>query len=94
MKSYRFKSYGLILLGVLITFLMLTALSSTSNPVPAQSEPTATATPDPRIDPEALEPGDTQGLMIGAAVILGIILAGVLIQRLRFTPSHDKSNGT
>jgi hypothetical protein len=29
-----------------------------------------------------LESGDTQGLMIGAAVILAIVLGGVLILRL------------
>jgi hypothetical protein len=92
MKSYRIKSHILITIGVLIVFVLLSALNFPSNPVPAQSEPTPTATPDPRIDPEALQPGDTQGLMIGAAVILVIILAGVLFQRLRYTTSQNKND--
>ena len=82
MKSFRIKPYYIVFIGVLIAFL-LSALSFPSNPATlASTETTPTITPDPRINPRVLESGNTQGLMIGAAVILAIILIGVMVQLL------------
>ena len=83
MKSFRIKPYYIIFIGVLIAFL-LSALSfpSSSASALATLETTPTITPDPRINPLVLESGNTQGLMIGAAVILAIILIGVMVQLL------------
>ena len=81
MKSLRIKPHYIVFIGVLIAFI-LSALSFPSYPAStlASTETTPTITPDPRINPQVLESGNTQGLMIGAAVILAIILMGVLVQ--------------
>ena len=84
MKSFPIKPYHIAIIGVLIAFLALTALSFPTNSTfaAATSIPTPTVTPDPRINADVLESGDTNGLMVGAAVILMIVLGGVLILRL------------
>ena len=84
MKSFRIKPHYIAVIGILFAFLLLSALSFPASPASAlsNSDPTPTITPDPRIDPMVLESGNTQGLMIGAGVILTIILMGVIVQRL------------
>ena len=83
MKSYPIKPHYIAFIGVLIAFVALSALSFPPNSTLAAATtiPTPTVTPDPRINPNVLESGDTHGLMIGAAVILVIVLGGVLILR-------------
>jgi uncharacterized protein HemX len=84
MKSFQIKPHQIAIIGVLIAFFVLTALSFPSNSTfaAATSIPTPTVTPDPRVNANVLESGDTNGLMVGAAVILAIVLGGVLILRL------------
>jgi uncharacterized protein HemX len=84
MKSLPIKPHHIAIIGVLIAFLALTALSFPPNSTfaVATSIPTPTVTPDPRINADVLESGNTNSLMVGAAVILAIVLGGVLILRL------------
>jgi hypothetical protein len=84
MKFNPFKPHHVVFIGIVIALLALSALSfpASSTFAAATSIPTPTVTPDPRINANVLESGDTNGLMIGATVILAIVLGGVLILRL------------
>ena len=78
------KSYQAILVGLLIGFILLSGLILPLRTIPllVEQDPTPTSTPIAKDYPSVLESGGTQGLMIGAAVIVSIILGGVIIQRV------------
>lgn len=77
------KSYRVIIIGLLIGFVLLSGLSfpAKTTSLLTNPDPTPTVTPIAGDDTLTLKSGETQGLMIGAGVIVFIILGGVLIQR-------------
>ena len=84
MKSLTKKTRQLLYLGLLFAFIVLTGLSLPRQISALQStpEPTPTITPIFIHGEEPLKSGETGGLMLGAAIILVIIIAGVIIQRV------------
>ena len=77
------KSNRVLIIGLLICFILLSGLSFPAKITSLQTnpDPTPTVTPIAGDDNLPLKSGETQGLMIGAGVIVFIILGGVLIQR-------------
>lgn len=84
MKSLKKINRQLLIIGVLLVFLLLTGLSLPTqfNKLQATPEPTPSSTPIFINGESPLESGDTQGLILGAVLILVIILSGVSIQRI------------
>jgi hypothetical protein len=82
MKSLSKKTRYLIILGSILFVVLFAGLNIPRHIVPAQGDtsptPTALAT---LIDPIS-QSGDTEGLIMGASIILIIILLGVMIQRV------------
>ncbi|MCJ7717872.1 MAG: hypothetical protein MUO54_15320 [Anaerolineales bacterium] len=78
------KTYQVVLMLLLISFVLLAGLSLPTNNrlLQTNSDPTPTATP--KVEKAALEreSGDTIGLIYGASLILIIILGGLFIQML------------
>jgi hypothetical protein len=73
----------MILLGSLLLVVLFSGLSLSNQSVPAQAE----GSPTPSVSSEnslpTLQSGDTEGLILGAGIILFIILSGVVIQRIQ-----------
>ena len=86
------KSYQLVIIGLLIGLILVAGLSipAKSGPLLTNPDPTPTTTPQAEDGPTVFESGDTQGLMVGAGVIVLIILSGVYIQRLLTKPKSTK----
>ena len=84
MRPLSKKTRQLFYLGLLFVFIMLTGLSLPGQISALQSTPDPTSSITPIFLPgeEPLKSGETGGLMLGAAIILIIIIAGVLIQRI------------
>ncbi len=84
MKPLTKKTRQVIYFGLLFAFIVLTALSLPRQISALQTtpEPTPTITPILINGEEPLKSGETGGLMIGAVIILLIIIAGVVIQRI------------
>jgi hypothetical protein len=80
------KSTQILVIGLLIGFIFLFGLINPVNNSLRLTNTNAASTPKPTQDPLVLESGDTQGLMIGAGVIVLIILSGVVIQRVLKPP--------
>jgi len=86
MKSLSKIPRQLLIIGILLVFLLLAGLSFPGQVIKLQATPETT--PTPTLTPvlingeSPLESGDTQGLILGAVLILMIILSGVLIQRI------------
>ncbi len=82
MKSLSKKTRYLIILGSMLFVLFFAGLNLPRHIVPAQAEssptPTVLATPEGPNE----QSGDTEGLIMGAGIILVMILLGVLIQRV------------
>ena len=84
MKSLPKRTRQLLILGALIVFVLFAGLSLPKQVGALQSTPD----PTPAITSTAiygeipLELGETQGLMLGAGIILFIILSGGFIQRI------------
>jgi hypothetical protein len=92
------KPIQIILIG-LAAVLLLTVLLVPSRALPsalAQTKTTQTPQPEQKSKELPLQSGDTEGLIIGAGVIVLIIVIGVLISRVVFPPqttdSHTPSN--
>jgi len=82
------KPFQIIIIA-LAAVLLLTVLLVPSRALPsalAQSNTTQTPTPDRNNKELPLQSGDTEGLIIGAGVIVLIIVIGVLISRVIFPP--------
>ena len=91
MRSFSKKTRYLIILGSLLLLALVTGLSLSNHAVPAQTESSPTPTVL-EVDGEiALKSGDTEGLILGAGIILFIILSGVVIQRSIMKGFADKS---
>lgn len=78
-----------IILITLAAVLLLTVLLVPSKALPsALAQTKTTQTPQPEDKPKdlPLQSGDTEGLIIGAGVIVMIIVIGVLISRVIFPP--------
>ncbi len=78
------KPYQVVLCGFLLGAIILSVFNFPTQIQPFSTENnTPTPTPAPKKGSEqlTLESGDTTGLMIGAAVIVVIILAGVVISQ-------------
>jgi hypothetical protein len=71
----------MIILGSLLVLVVITGLSLTNDSVPAQAESSPTPATLTANGEPILESGDTEGLILGAGIILFIILSGVVIQR-------------
>jgi hypothetical protein len=82
MKSLSKKTRYLIILGSMVFVLVFAGLNLPRHIVPAQSESSPTPTVLATLEDPIVQSGDTEGLIIGASIILVIILLGVLIQRL------------
>ena len=79
----------MIILGSLLIIVLVTGLSLANNSVTAQAEsPPTPTTLDVNGEP-ILESGDTEGLILGAGIILFIILSGVVIQRTRLKNDNE-----
>ena len=84
------KPIQIILIAV-AAVLLLTVLAVPSRALPsalAQTKTTQTLTPEKKGEDLPLQSGDTEGLIIGAGVIVLIIILGVLISRVFFPPQH------
>jgi hypothetical protein len=84
-----------IILIALAAVLLLTVLMVPSKALPsalAQTKTTQTPTPEKKGEELPLQSGDTEGLIIGAGVIVLIIIIGVLISRVFFRPQCDESS--
>ena len=82
MKSLSKKTRYLIILGSMFFVLLFAGLNLPRHIVPAQAETSPTPTVLATIEDPIAQSGDTEGLIIGAEIILVIILLGVLIQRV------------
>jgi hypothetical protein len=81
MRSLPKKTRTIILLSSLLVVILITGVSLTSHSVPAQAESSPTPTVPGEDGEVILKSGDTEGLILGAGIILFIILSGVVIQR-------------
>lgn len=79
MKPLSNKTLSVILLSSLLLVLLFSGLNLPNLSAQAQAEvsPTPTANPE-----QVVRSGDTEGLILGAGIILFIILGGVIIQRM------------
>jgi hypothetical protein len=84
MKPLSNKTRQLVYIGLLLAIIVLTALSLPRQTSALQTtpEPTPSITPVFINGEEPLKSGETGGLMVGALIILLIIVAGVVIQRI------------
>ena len=89
MRSLSKKTRYLIILVSLLLLLLFTGLSLANHAVPAQAESSPTITAQEGEAETYLKSGDTEGLILGAGIILFIILSGVIIQR-SILKSHDE----
>ena len=89
MKSLSKKTWYTIILGSLLLIVLLTGLSFANHSVTAQAESSPTPTALDANGEPILESGDTEGLILGAGIILFIILSGVVIQRM-ILKSYDE----
>jgi|GEM_PF-1149366 hypothetical protein len=94
MKSYsKHTRLGIILLSLTL-FIILAGLSYPVKSAILQTE--ASPTPTPTIiyvnGEPVLQSGSTEGLIIGAGIILLIILSGVIIQRVIQKRNTTRSN--
>ena len=71
----------MVILGTLLLIVLVTGLSLANHSVTAQAESSPTPTTQEVNGEPILESGDTEGLILGAGIILFIILSGVIIQR-------------
>ena len=88
------KTYQIVLVVLLISFVLLASLSFPTNNRLMQTNTDSTPTATPEAEKADLEPvsGDTIGLIYGAILIFLIILGGVFIQKLVNKPgSLEKS---
>ena len=95
MKFLSRKTFRLLILaGVVIILVLVSALSASGQTGQPEATPQPSLTPTPTLSNGeiALISGDTEGMMLGAAAILVIILAGVFIQRylLKASPGGEK----
>ncbi len=84
MKSLSKHSRLLLIISSMLLFIILTGLSLPMRSAVLQTAPSPTPTPTIiYVNGEpVLQSGDTEGLILGAAVILLIIVSGVIIQRI------------
>jgi hypothetical protein len=84
MKSLPKITRQQVYIVILIVLITLTVLSLPRQVGALQTTPDPTPTITPTFPPgeEPLKSGETGGLMLGAAVIFGIIITGVWVQRL------------
>ena len=82
MKSLSKKTRNLIILSILLLVLLFGGLSLPNLSAQAQADPSPTPTSLTTTTEEVLVSGDTEGLILGAGIILFIILGGVIIQRM------------
>jgi multisubunit Na+/H+ antiporter MnhB subunit len=94
MKPLSKKTRLLVYIGLLFVFIVLTALSLPRQISALQTtlEPTPTITPIFIHGEEPLKSGETGGLMVGAAIILLIIVAGVVTHRIIQRINPDTSD--
>ena len=94
MRSLSKHTRLLIILSSLLLFIILTALSLPVSSAVQQTAPSPTPTPTIiYVNGEpVLQSGDTEGLIMGAAIILLIILSGVIIQRIILRKNPLKSD--
>lgn len=81
MRSISKKTRCMIILGSLLLLVLFTGLSLTNHSAPAEGDPSPTPATQSANGAPLLKSGDTEGLILGAGVILFIILSGVVIQR-------------
>jgi len=81
MKSLSKKTRTILIVGSLLLIAFFAGISLTGQAARAQTEATPTPTPQIIDGNPVLESGDTEGLILGAGIILVIILGGVIIQR-------------
>ncbi|MFL7812240.1 MAG: hypothetical protein ACK2TT_12040 [Anaerolineales bacterium] len=83
MKSLPKHTRLILIVSSLLLFVILTGLSLPVKSAVLQTAPSPTPTPTiVYVNGEpVLQSGDTEGLILGAGVILLIILSGVIIQR-------------
>jgi hypothetical protein len=81
MRSLSKKTRSMIIFGSLLVLVLIAGVGFTNRSVPAQAE----SSPTPAVVSEngqlLQKSGDTEGLILGAGIILFIILSGVVIQR-------------
>lgn len=84
MKSLTKHTRLILLISSLLLFIILTGLSLPVKSAVLQTAPSPTPTPTIiYVNGEpVLQSGDTEGLILGAGIILLIILSGVIIQRV------------
>jgi len=70
----------LIIIGSLLLLVLFSGLSLPNRPVQADASPTPTTLVTE--GGQTLKSGDTEGLILGAGIILFIILGGVIMQRM------------
>jgi hypothetical protein len=87
------KTYQAVLVGLLISFILLSGLSfpTKNSTLVANPDLTPTVTPKAGKDSTEFESGDTLGLIYGAGVIVLITLGGIFIQRLINKPASSDS---
>lgn len=72
----------LIILSILMLVLLFSGLSLPNLTAQAQAESSPTPTNLAATSEQILSSGDTEGLILGAGIILFIIIGGVIIQRM------------
>jgi hypothetical protein len=93
MKAIFTKKHQHMITAVLVGLILLAALFFPSQIAARQSTPEPTPTSSPLPDEQEARYGDTDGLILGAGVILIIILGGVLVQRVILRPdSNNEEN--
>ncbi len=90
MKSLSKKTRYLIIFGSLLLLMLFTGFGLSSYRVPAQAESSPTPTSLTVNGEPHLQSGDTDGLILGAGIILFIILSGVVIQRTLMKSEGDQ----
>ena len=82
MKSLLRKTPYLIFLSSLLLVVLYSGLSLSNLSAQAQAESSPTPTILANTTEQIIISGDTEGLILGAGIILFIIIGGVIIQRM------------
>ncbi len=90
MNSLSKKTRYMIILGSLLLLVLFTGFGLSNYGVPAQAESSPTPTSLTVNGEPHLISGDTDGLILGAGIILFIILSGVVIQRTLMKGEDDQ----
>jgi len=81
MKFLSMKTHYFFILGILLLVILFGGLSFPHQSATAQTESSPTPTPELINGEPALQSGETEGLILGAGIIMIIILGGVILQR-------------